>query len=232
VPSNDQLNDAYDSAISMVNSYVGYNTAIIPIPLPASSQIGYLPISLSLLNSAGQPQYLTQNQVAQYGVQQITDVRRCEWYDSSGNFIQQVYPFDIAQTDRNLVILDNNTPGTPTWFYVDQYNLNLTPAPGAAGTLQVTVGKGSLSFSTDSGYIEQLPADYHHVIRAIANKLVTMKAPGNVEWNTLFQMLGPETQTGLESIAEWFATVNRAAQPQVGLVDMRRDWGTYRRRRR
>jgi hypothetical protein len=231
-PTNEQIHDGFDQAISLVNAYVGYTTGIIAFPLPASTAQGFTPISMSLLNANGLSQYLTPQQTAQIGIQQLNDIRRVGWIQSPGGQYQQLYPYDVARTDRDQVILDNNQPGTPQWYYTDQYNLYITPPNGVAGTLQVTAGRGSLSFSNDAGYIEQLPVDYHQFIFQLAVLLVGMKQPGNVEMNTLVGMLGQSAQNTLTRIADWFESNNRYAQPTMGSVDIQREYGCYRRQRR
>lgn len=227
-PTNAQLDDAYDNAISMLNNRVQYNSIVVPIPLPAASptQTGYLPISMA--NNA----YISRTLMAQIGLQNFNDVRRVGWINEGDSTYQQVFPFDIAQTDRDRIIQDNNGPGMPTWYYTDQYNLYINPPNAGAGTLQVTYGNGSLSFCTDTGYIEQLPVDHHYCVRQLANLLVTMKAPGNVEWNTLYGMLGGHVKILMDMCVEWYATNNRASQPMAGADNIRRQWGTYKRRRR
>lgn len=231
-PTNQQLNDGFDQAISLVNAYVGYTTQVIPIPLPASTAQGYVPISMSLLGVNGAPQYLSNLQVGQIGVQQLNDIRRVGFIQSPGGQYQKIYPFDIARSDRDLVIYDNNQPGIPQYYYTDQYNLYITPPNGIAGTLQITVGRGSMSFTHDAGYIEQLPVDYHQFIFQMTTLLAAMKQPGNVEMNTVVQMLGPSAQNVLTRIADWFEANNRYAQPTMGSVDIQRDFGCYRRQRR
>jgi hypothetical protein len=228
IPSNQQLNDAYDNAISMLNNRVQYNSIIVPIPLRAAAagSTGYLPISMA------NNQYISQTLMAQIGLSNLNDVRRVGWINNGDSTYQQVWPFDLAQTDRDRIIQDNNGPGVPTWYYTDQYNLYINPPNGAEGTLQVTYGNGSLSFCVATGYIEQLPVDHHYCVRQLANQLVTMKGPGNVEWNNLYGMLTGHVKILVDMMVEWYATNNRASQPMAGADNIRRQWGTYRRRRR
>lgn len=229
IPTNYQIKNALNEILSIVNVKTGYRGVTVNVPVTAvAGAQGYLQIPMNMNQIVGSyPQVANQN---------LNTVRRV-LYDNGTFGSPQVQwtlvlPTDAIYFDRNQAIQDNAQGSMPTWWFIRDFIIYITPPPAINCTFQIGGGLGVLPLISDSEYIDQIPSDYHHWIRRGASQLCALQQSGqDLEARSNLELLSPIVKDGIDEIKLWYESqMSEANTTSMRVVTYRQSYGTIRRK--
>jgi hypothetical protein len=216
VPTNAQINDALQDAISDINRAAGFHVLQFTVPVNPITAGTVGPFALYLGDLT--PNSYGTTLVAPTAL--INDVRRLLWTPTGGHPII-LTPANRNALDRVPTDYFSNYAATPNSWYVEGYTLFVTPGQATTGTYIITCGTGVLGLQCETDVIDELPIDYQEIIEYQAivrlSKLSTMDA----EAAERAQNFLPDAQEGIRQIKAWVEGLSGVPQPSLGFQTYR-----------
>lgn len=223
-PTNRQIDDCFQEAISDVNRDCDFHMTDIPVSVNAVTANGPFGLYLGDLtpNSTGLTNAFAPNA-------KIIDVQRLTWTPEGNTQSTLITPVYRDNLDRS-----GNTdyftvpPSMPRAWYIQGYVLYVTPAQNQAGTYLITCALGVAGFTCDTDTLDQIPFDYQDVFKYQAIVNLSMTQTMDVEAQARAQMYGPKAAAGLKKFKEWIMGGTGAPQPVMLFKSYRTGYGTRR----
>lgn len=225
-PTNQQITDAFQDAISDINRKCEFHVTGIPVGVNAvdSSTIGPFGLYLGDLtpNSTGTTNAFAPNA-------RVVDVQRALWTPTGSTIPVLLEPMYRDNMDRSGESQYYRIPPSqPRQWYVEGYVLYITPAQSEAGTLTLTCTTGIAGMTCDTDTLDQVPFDYQNVFeyQAIVNLSITQTM--DVEAQARAALYGPKAADGMASFKAWVFGGSGAPQPRLPFRSYRGGYGRFR----
>lgn len=199
-PSNAQINDAIDDALSWINAEVGFNGSTDVLSFAVTAQ-----------TADGSYQKLLSDSAITGYASQIKDVRSCGWVSGTDDEIHlKSNTFeDLERTRRDWRI---EPVGTPIYYIIESYAIYLWPSPDTAGTVYMRAGLSLSGPASDSETIAQLPSEFFPVVMDLAAMLCCQGMPGDIEMQARIPGLQQRVGKGVALIRKWYNDTNKKYQ--------------------
>lgn len=225
-PTNRQIDATLDEATREINKLCQFHvntTLTVPVVAVSSSIPGplYIPInSLALSANAGLPGSINQ-------------IRKVSYSSPSVPLIPvPILAKSRQELDRLQIQYDQYTPGVPQYWWMEGYQLALSPAPASAGNLLIVAGTALCGFLSDEDTIDQIPADYNTVWITYAVVELAKRDTRNVEMVNIAQAYAPDKVTQLNDLVSWvMGNGSPEYQGRLGFDSYRTSSSSRRRRR-
>lgn len=221
-PSNEDINQALQQAISDINRETGFHVSQVSVPVNGvlSSALGPLQLSMETLNNS-----------TSLSIGNINEIRRCLWLDSQSNSV----PILLNPTNRYALDRSNNSvyyqipPAFPMQWFVEGYTLNILPSPTDDGTLLLVVGSGVIGLQGESDPIDQLPTDYQWVVQYQCVVRLSKMQVLDTEGQARAAMFIPDAERGMKELKSYNENLGGPQQPQFAFnTYYRSGYGTRR----
>lgn len=229
-PTNMQINDALQDAISDVNRECGFHVNRFSVPVPVDPSVPFGPFRIDLSNLAPNTEGVL---VAPTG--RIIDVKRVLWYPGLvREGTPTTPPVLLYPTTRdNLDRSDNNNyyaaPSSfPQGYYVEEYSLWITPGQSEDGTYLLTCGTGITGLQCDNDVIDQIPIDYQNIFDYGGVYHLSITQTMDAEAQARAQAFGPLFTQGMVRFKSWINDGTGAAEPVMLFRSYRGGYGTRR----
>jgi len=216
-PSNAVLNDCIELAITDLNRKCDFNENRVESFAVAGVPAGTRgPVWIDLQNIAGN------------GV--LRDIRRVVWSDATHPSIL-LQATNWQTQDRLLSPVERIPAGLPNAYQLQGWQLGLSPAPSADGSLAFLFGTSPFGPASDTDIIHQLPVDFHEIAFLGAAIRSLSRIAEDQEAKAKMEMLIPQWTVGLSEIMIWKNGGLLSRQPSFGFASYRVGIGLRRNRR-
>lgn len=227
-PTNQQINQAFQQAISQTNREAGFHVTEYTLPVAAIDATTEGPFGIYLGDLTPNT---TGSTVAFPPKGIINDVQRLLWLPAAaGSVPVLVLPKFRDNLDRsgNSSYYRTFPAAIPQFWYIEGYTLYVTPSQSTTGSYILTVGTGLANFACDDDTLDQVPIDYQDIFTFGAVYLISIAQTNDVEADDRASKYGPLFIQGIKRFKEFKLGGTGAPVPNLEFTSYRGGYGTRR----
>lgn len=206
-PNNYKLRNTIRTACRIANQHIHLAGTGNFRDLPVDAQTADAPLSVYLGGITG------------WSDRKLNSVRRAWWWD--GTTAQRLDPVVVGNLDARQDAYISESPAVPRRFWIEGYNLFLSPPPASAGWLRYMASAGILMPDAEEEGFDGIPSDYDPCLLYVALVELGKMMPADAEMTARAQAFTSDAAAGLERLGAWFHGGANEEAPAQTMFDAR-----------